>query len=105
MKKSIALISILASMTAFAGFTKSYRGELSESNRFHCTLTNNSGSDLNVIRVRFNAVRSTGHNDHNVSYSQSVGRVMYSGETVTVTLQGTNARFLKGESCYFVAAR
>lgn len=105
MKKIIAIVTILASVSAFAGFTKSYRGQLSGDRRFHCTFTNNTGSDLEIKRVRFNAIRYGGQNDHSVSYSQSVGRVMYSGETTTVTLQGTSARPLQGESCYFVAAR
>jgi hypothetical protein len=105
MKKIIAIVTILASISAFAGFTKSYKGQLSGDRRFSCTFTNNSGSDLEIIRVRFNAIRYGGQNDHSVSFNQSVGRVLYSGETTTVTLQGTNARVLSGESCFFVAAR
>jgi len=106
MKKIIAIVTILASVSAFAGFTKSYRGQISGDRRFNCTFTNNSGKDLEVIRVRFNAIRTAGGNkDHIVSFGQSVGRVIYSGETTTVTLQNTSARFLQGESCFFVAAR
>ena len=68
-------------------------------------MTNNSGYDLDVKRVRFHTIRSTGHTDHPTSFTQSVGRVMYSGETMTITLEGTNARFLIGQSCFFVTER
>lgn len=105
MKKMITLVAILASVSAYAGFPKSFRGQISGDRRFSCTFTNNTGSDLDVIRVRFNVIRYGGQNDHSLSFNQSVGRVVYSGETTTVTLQGTNARVLVGESCYFVAAR
>lgn len=105
MKSLITLATLLVATSAMAGFTKNYRGSLSEGKRFHCTMTNYSGHDLEVKRVRFYTIRSTGHTDHPTTFTQQVGRTIYSGETMTITLEGTNARFLIGQSCFFVTER
>lgn len=101
MKKIIAIVSILASVSAFAGFAKTFTGKLSKDGKFNCTLTNNTGSDLNVKRVVFNLERTAGKYDsREVTLTQSVGRVVYSGETSTVTLENNGS--YNGVSCQFV---
>ena len=101
MKKFIAIVSIMASVSAFAGFAKTFSGKLSKDGKFNCTFTNNTGSDLNVKRVIFNLEKTSGKIDsRDVTLTQSVGRVVYSGETTTVTLENNGS--YKGVSCLFV---
>lgn len=101
MKKIIAIVTVLASVSAFAGFAKTFRGDLSYNGKFQCTFTNTTGSDLNVKRVVFNLEKTVGKIDsRDVTLTQSVGSVVYSGETSTVTLATTGS--YKGSSCQFV---
>lgn len=98
MKSVIALVTIFIAASAQAGFTKNYKGHLSEGDRFHCTLTNYSGYDLEVKKVRFYTISS----DY---FDQPVNKVIYSRETMKVTLEGVNARFFIGKSCFFATER
>lgn len=101
MKKIIAIVTVLASVSAFAGFAKTFRGELSYNGKFNCTFTNNTGSNLNVKRVIFNLEKTSGKYDsREVTLTQTVGNVVYSGETSTVTLSTLGS--FKGSSCQFV---
>jgi hypothetical protein len=102
MKKIIAIVTVLASVSAFAGFAKTFNGKLSGNTTFNCTFTNTTGSDLNVKRVTFNLERRAGKGDsRDITLTQTVNNVVYSGETSTVTLQGANGNFI-GQSCQFV---
>lgn len=102
MKKIIAIVAVLTSLTASAGWVKTINGKLSGTSKFTCTLTNNTGSNLDVKRVTFNLERRAGKGDsRDVTLTQTVNNVIYSGETSSVTLSGANGRYI-GHSCQFV---
>lgn len=101
MKKMIMIATVLLSVSVHAGFAKTHTGTLSYNGSFNCTFTNNTGSDLNVKRVIFNLEKLTGKVDsRDVVLVESVGRVIYSGETSMVTLSKIGT--YKGVSCFFV---
>lgn len=100
MKSLIAIVAVLTSLTASAGWVKTINGKLSGA--FTCTLTNNTGANLDVKRVVFNLERRAGKGDsRDVTLTQSVNNVIYSGETSSVTLSGANGSYV-GNSCQFV---
>ncbi len=102
MKKMIAIVTVLVSLSASAGWVKTINGKLSGTSRFTCTLTNNTGRDLDVKRVSFNLERRAGKGDsRDVTLTQSVNNVIYSGETSSVTLSGAIGNYI-GHSCQFV---
>lgn len=102
MKKIIAIATVLVSLTASAGWVKTINGKISGTTRFTCTLTNNTGRDLDVKRVSFNLERRAGKGDsRDVTLTQTVNNVIYSGETSSVTLSGANGSYT-GQSCQFV---
>lgn len=105
MKKIIAIVTVLASLSAFAGFVTTINGKISGSHTFTCTLTNNTGRDLDVKRVSFNLEKTSGRFDtREVTYTQSVNNVIYTGETSSVTLTGVIGNF-HGRSCQFVVRK
>lgn len=102
MKSLIAIVAVLTSLTASAGWVKTINGKLSGVSKFTCTLTNNTGRDLDVKRVSFNLERRAGKGDsRDVTLTQTVNNVIYSGETSSVTLSGANGSYI-GQSCQFV---
>ena len=100
MKKMIAIVTVLVSLSASAGWVKTINGKLSGTSRFTCSLTNNTGADLDVKRVSFNLERRAGK-ERDVTRTQIVNNVVYSGETTSVTLEGATGMFI-GHSCQFV---
>ena len=100
MKSLIAIVAVLTSLTASAGWVKTINGKLSGVSSLKCTLTNNTGRDLDVKRVTFNLERYAGK-ERDVTISQTVNNVIYSGETSSVTLSGANGSYI-GQSCQFV---
>jgi len=102
MKKMIAIVTVLVSLSASAGWVKTINGKISGTTRFTCTLTNNTGRDLDVKRVSFNLERTAGKGDsRDVVLTQTVNNVIYSGETSSVTLSGAIGSYI-GQSCQFV---
>jgi hypothetical protein len=102
MKSLIAIVAVLTSLTASAGWVQTINGKLSGVSKFTCTLTNNTGRDLDVKRVSFKLERRAGRGDsRDVTRTQIVNNVIYSGETSSVTLSGANGSFI-GHSCQFV---
>lgn len=102
--KSLFTVALLAmSVQAFAGgwFLESHYGKLALVNgEYSCTLTNTTGSDLDIKRVEFNFERRVGKTREVVS-TKSVNSALYAGETLTVSSGVTAA--LIGDSCKFLA--
>lgn len=102
MKKMIAIITVLVSLSASAGWVKTINGKLSGTSKFTCSLTNTTGEDLDVKRVAFNLERRAGRGDsRDVTLTQTVNNVVYSGETTYVTLKGAGGNYI-GRSCQFI---
>lgn len=101
--KSLLTVALLAmSVQAFAGrwFLESYYGKLSVvSGKYACTLTNKTGSDLNIKRAEFNLERRVGKT-REVVVSKNVRQVLAAGETLTVSSNAT--REFVGDSCKFL---
>ncbi len=100
--KSLVTVALLAlSAQSFAFGLESHYGKLSIVNGKHaCTLTNNTGADLDIKRVHFNLERRSGKNRDLVA-TKSVHSVIYDGETMTVVSNAT--RTVIGRSCKFLA--
>lgn len=101
MKKLIAIVAVLASVSAFAGLgLDSHNGKLALNGKYTCTLTNNTGSDLDLKWVVFNLERRAGK-ERDVVVQKKVDVVVNAGETVTVS-SGETASLI-GHSCRFLA--
>lgn len=101
MKKLIAIVAVLASVSAFAGLRlESHYGKLTLNGKYKCTLTNNTGSDLDLKWVVFNLERRAGK-ERDVVVQNKVDAVVNAGETITVSSGETAA--LIGQSCKFLA--
>jgi predicted sulfurtransferase len=100
MKKMIAIVAVLTSLTATAGWVSTINGTISGNSKHTCTLTNNTGRDLDVKRVSFKLERRAGK-ERDVTRTQVVNNVIYSGETSSVTLSGATGAYI-GHSCQFV---
>lgn len=101
MKKLIAIVAVLASVSSFAGiFLSSHNGKLALNGKYTCTLTNNTGSDLDLKWVVFNLERRAGK-ERDVVVQNKVDAVVNAGETITVS-SGETASLI-GQSCKFLA--
>ena len=100
--KSLLTVALLAlSAQSFAFGLESHYGKLSVVNGKHaCTLTNKTGSDLDIKRVQFDLERRAGKNREVVA-TKSVNSVIYVGETMTVVSNANQS--LIGNACKFLA--
>lgn len=101
MKKLIAIVAVLASVSSFAGiFLSSHNGKLALNGKYTCSLTNNTGSDLDLKWVVFSLERRAGK-ERDVVVQNKVDQVLEAGETITVS-SGETASLI-GQSCKFLA--
>lgn len=102
MKKLITIVAVLASVSAFAGLRlESHYGKLTLNGKYSCTLTNNTGSNLDLKWVVFNLERRAGKDNREVVVQKKVDQIVYDGESITVSSGETAA--LIGQSCKFLA--
>ena len=101
MKSLVLTVALLASAQSFAFGLESHYGKLSMVGGKHaCTLTNNTGVDLDIKRVEFQLERLVGKH-REVIFTKSVNSVIYAGETMTVVSDaGWN---FSGYVCKFLA--
>lgn len=101
MKKLIATAFVLTSVSSYAGvLLTSHYGKLALNGKYTCTLTNNTGSTLDLKYVVFNLERRAGK-ERDVVVQKRIDEVVYAGDTLTVSSGETAA--LIGQSCKFLA--
>src|SRR3989344_1530762 len=100
--KSLLTVALLAlSAQSFAFGLESHYGKLSVVNgNYACTLTNTTGSDLDIKRVQFDLERRAGK-EREIVVTKSVNSVIYVGETMTV-VSNAHQTFI-GNACKFLA--
>ncbi|WP_408095778.1 hypothetical protein ACJVC5_12095 [Peredibacter sp. HCB2-198] len=101
MKSLVLTVALLASASSFAFGLESHYGKASMVNGRHaCTLTNKTGSDLDIKRVQFDLERRVGKH-REVVVTKSVNSVIYAGETMTVVSDAGHE--LIAYTCKFLA--
>ncbi|WP_408098150.1 hypothetical protein ACJVC5_04275 [Peredibacter sp. HCB2-198] len=101
MKSLLTVALLVVSAQSFAFGLESHYGKVSVvGGKYACTLTNKTGSDLEIKRVEFDLERRVGKTREVVA-TKSVNSVIYAGETMTVVSDANQV--LIGRACKFLA--